>query len=133
MRANELRIGNYVYYNGFTVSIASLIMALPREDKRFSDKEIVDLFDGAGLITTTIDEIEPIPLTEEWLLKNGFKNTYFNNYEGKIMALTVEVRKVASRTYMEVGCIYLGDRIKFVHEYQNLHFALTGQELEVTP
>lgn len=67
MEVNELRIGNLVSQNNFFGYVYSIESAEPRKEKRFSDKVIVTLFDN-GLTAVTIDEVEPIPLTE-WIEK----------------------------------------------------------------
>jgi len=72
---------------------------------------------------------EPIPLTEEWLLKFGFKhikdNWYnlfanqntFNVYVFDEMGFRV---KIVSQSI----CV-----LQYVHQLQNLYFALTNEEL----
>ena len=107
----ELRIGNYVEYNG----------------------EIIKL-DGSLLCCYIQNELEfplnPIPLTEEILLKFGFeeksksKNFYLGNFRFHI-----------SKPANYDGFIFcdgydvITDKIKYVHQLQNLYFALTGEEL----
>jgi hypothetical protein len=87
-----------------------------------------------GSAEYTVDDIfEPIPLTEEWLLKFGFekKNKSFHKYSkgfchegfycGGKWHTIVEGRK---NNYF-----YKGAWMIYVHQLQNLYFALTGQEL----
>lgn len=89
------------------------------------------------------DQMQPLPITDDWLLKFGF--IY-------IMGSYVDER----RPTKFIGCIhhkgdtsFLGkvgntgiyqyrfddtcimSEIKYVHQLQNLYFALTGQELEI--
>jgi len=69
------------------------------------------------------DTYKPILITEEWLLKFGFENDddqrYFKN--GIYLILYDE------------GCTILHNQIHinyfYVHQLQNLYFALTGKEL----
>jgi len=56
MKASELRIGNWVNYDGRNCTI----------------QEPTDLVDA--------DEFEPIPLTEEWLLNFGFEKEEHLDY-----------------------------------------------------
>ena len=82
--------------------------------------------------------IEPIPLTEEWLLKMGFEKEiddssfirkvyyYINDFEvefhGNKLVFRVENKHVTN---------YFAHHTKYVHQLQNLYFALTGEELEL--
>lgn len=72
---------------------------------------------------------DPTPLTEEWLLKAGFEFKgkriskdwfYLWNDDNKIVFALAEMQDETG-TYLE---------IKYVHQLQNLYFALTGKELE---
>jgi len=113
MKASELRIGNYVYFHG--------------------DVEEINMVDGDGLIgreeqpSCPIKEFEPIPLTEEWLLKFGFEERMFGWWSSVLFL----------RTANRNGYFYdwqktnenAGTNIEYVHQLQNLYFALTGKEL----
>ena len=128
MKASELRIGNYV-------------------NDRFNAEVIVCDITHTGVnlnygySTISIDELKPIPLTEEWLLKFGFEKQDYNmsgcdiyklkniiimksfvNPERKNMGITVE--GISPPTWSLKDLIH-------VHELQNLYFALTGEELVV--
>jgi hypothetical protein len=125
MKANELRIGNLVSQNGFFGYVYSIESALPRQEQRFSDKDLVTLFDN-GITTMTIDEIKPIPLTEEWLVKFGF-NEFEKNYR------TFFVNNKFKIEMSNTGNIYYNKLwIPYVHTLQNLYFSLTGVELDLT-
>ena len=120
MKANELRIGNLVKTDNST--------------KNYTDIEIVDLeilkeiFNGSEFYN-------PIPLTEEWLLKFGFAKQcdylYFDFENGNI-SFNDEIKKGISLcigTYCSSGLAF--ENIKHVHQLQNLFFALTGEELKL--
>lgn len=117
MKANELRIGNYVYFHG--------------------DVEEINMVDGFGVIgreeqpLCSIDEVEPIPLTEEWLLRFGFEEEgeSFNLNDFSIELIGDDGRWCTYffDTYHSVECSL--SLIKYVHQLQNLYFALTGEEL----
>ena len=114
MKANELRIYNYVLAE---VGLPSLnIHCILAND-------IVDISKG-------FVNVSPIPLTEEWLLKFGFtqcENEYW--YEKGFFGISHE------------GCVNLQGRgnnefvaeavIKYVHQLQNIYYALTGSELQI--
>lgn len=110
MKAEELRIGNYVKcVDGNTICI---------------DKD-----DMIYILSNTFD-VEPIPLSEEVLLKSGATVDGIE-YIIKASALPIKIRFHSGIAYCEVGNVYLGDRIKYLHELQNLKYVLCGVELEV--
>ena len=85
--------------------------------------------DGQSSLKNTWFDIQPIPLTEEWLLQLGFvKDTDIDYRYYHING---------SLAYdLDDNCIRIDDtwefgKRMFVHEIQNLYFALTGQELEL--
>lgn len=86
--------------------------------------------------------VKPIPLTEEWLKKFGFKLEYGKYYskcvQNGVGRFVIEnaynlpcVLFVNENEPNGVGCQTIGKSIVYVHELQNLYFALTGEELEI--
>lgn len=69
----ELHIGNLIQYNGLIWYVYGIHSPAPMKDKRFSDKYVIDLFDGAGIVSVTIEDVEGVSLTEEILIKAGFE------------------------------------------------------------
>ena len=126
MKASELRIGNLVDVIEFkNVEVLGVSM-----------NNIGLKVDSSTFLSVDINEINPIPLTEEWLLKLGFKykkwddhfiiknGNYFNSikkYDDGWHYNTDE---------SDATCYYL-TTIQYVHQLQNLYFALTGEELEI--
>jgi hypothetical protein len=80
--------------------------------------------------------IEPIPLTEEWLLKFGAKKNYPNLVWLPLSNLKAEIHfeifgdEIVTTIFSDY-CDLILDRIKYVHQVQNLYFTLTGEELEL--
>jgi len=109
MKANELRIGNYV----------------ETTDKRHNEKYIkVEsiLFETINVQFReyNLKHIQPIPLTEEWLIKFGFKNHgIINSYCFVDEKLRIDY----------LSNEYFPRHVEFVHELQNIYFALTGEDL----
>ena len=70
--------------------------------------------------------IVPIPLTKEWLLKFGF---IWKNYglRKELMCIREEGSLFTMYLSNESNPFPVG--LKYVHQLQNLHFALTGEEL----
>lgn len=73
-------------------------------------------------------QFKPIPLTEEWLLKFGFKHNegmadswlFFNGFPMN--------NHMGGWHFNDLSISVL---IKYVHQLQNLYFALTGEELKL--
>lgn len=112
MKASELRIGNFVH-------------AFGAKQEFFRIDELID--------ADAYDYIEPIPITEEWLLKFGFamlKNSSPQKWY-KPNCTFFEFNKWKSMTGIKmIRCNRLGCA-DYVHQLQNLYFALTGEELEL--
>jgi hypothetical protein len=146
MIPQELRIGNYVYWNGEPEKITSLSSMEPFVTNSNFDKCI------------EWDELEPIELTEEWLVKLGFelvetkKDTYtvskFYKIQGEWVNKDVWYEVCSHSDCYNIASpwvfykVYNGERICIfsaspfkddytVHELQNLYFALTGEELTI--
>ena len=77
-----------------------------------------------------ISEIEPIELTEEWLLKFGFlSNPYDDVYELGSFHVHCDKTTGVLRLWCEIN-----DRIvdlKTVHRLQNLYFSIYEEELTI--
>lgn len=125
MKANELRIGNWV--NGMDnnpIQVDGNLIAF----YAFEEK-------GNSSILET-----PIPITPEWLKKFGFikkdivwrdksisKNCYQKSwYYVQFDEVTFFCKKSADQEN-----IFLA-HIQYVHQLQNIYFALTSEELELT-
>lgn len=116
IQANELRIGNLVSFYGKFEKVESI------------GTYGVSFNNGFGKYT--LPNLRPIPLTEEILLRCGAK-LHGIEYIIKASALPIKIRISYGIAYCEFGNVYLGGRIKFLHELQNLYHALTGQELKI--
>lgn len=124
--AEELRIGNLVEVGGTTVTVLE-IDSIDKEDQsimfapRINDEE-----------SCTINAVEPITLTEEWLLRFGFdykEGCYLHNHETAWESLTGSLKEGKLHFYGNSGGI--GQPLKYVHQLQNLYHALTGEELQL--
>jgi hypothetical protein len=119
MKAEELRIGNYV------------------KDIHSSDKgywKVVSLTERLckfGVYRIKYDQLVPIPLTEEWLLKFGFIHTVAFHLGNFMVGWNADdfVNDVYSFAFdHKILC-----KLKYVHQLQNLYYALTGTELLLNP
>lgn len=121
---NELRIGNWVCTtNQVMVKVFSINSPKPLKKSSLSDKWIIELFDN-GLFDSSIDDISPIPLTEEWLIKFGWKQ--IDKYTFTKKGWFIYKRKRGFVT----GSKKRELKLESVHQLQNLYFALSGEELE---
>lgn len=107
MEANELRIGNI--FEGLIIESIT--------------KTGVNFYAGyEGYIETEFEDLKPIPLTEGWLLDLGLRGRRLWVFE--IFGDNERGFHISSE-----GGEWIF--IKYVHQLQNLYFALTGEELEV--
>jgi len=78
-----------------------------------------------------IDLIKPIPLTEEWLLKFGIKD--YEIILDNESIIEISIHNSSFWIGGELACIskhgFQGNNLKYVHQLQNLYFALTQKEL----
>lgn len=145
MKPQELRIGNYVKYNGSVVSVYAISNPTPNKDKHFDNKARVTLWCN-GLIDATIDEIEPIPITDELLLKTGFKKGRNGYFECREYNDELNIRFCENYTFIEYTNLHFnpedvtetnyGSSLEFpktihLHTLQNIWYLLTGKELEI--
>ena len=130
MKANELRIGNKVEYKGEIVDIISINGVVYSFGKIDIGIKTNDGFRGVDL-----KKLFPIHLTEDWLLKFGFtKRSTSNNcnkwFKGENPVthdwLFSLVWLVGHPTPFYQNGYHM---IKYVHQLQNLYYALTGEEL----
>jgi hypothetical protein len=78
------------------------------------------------------DDVKPIPLTEEWLLKFGFDKC-LNGFWCPKELLNVKISKFSvTQIFLSGSDTDLAfNGTEHVHQLQNLYFALTGEELTI--
>lgn len=130
IKANELRVGNLLFETGIIDGYENLpdsekltvIVAVIND----IDQVVRDLQDNMH----AYDSLYPIPLTEEWLLKFGFEKDWTGYALEDKNSLSFSVTK--NGAYLACWLDRsLGITIKYVHQLQNLYFALTGEELTI--
>ena len=107
MKATELRIWSKVYYEGRVVEVTAITRSGIFTDNR----------------KCGFNQINPIELTEEWLLKFGFKSK-------KGSATLFLTDQIYWNGFLRIEDHYT-DKCKTVHQLQNLYFCLTGEELKI--
>ena len=128
MEAKELRIGNLVLANGlYDGQIKTVEQIGSRGTLR--EKSRVLFFKEGGRAGEFTEDCDGIPLTEEWLLKFGFEK----DKKGFLHNVRFVFHHIYGWKILENWIKnWVGIReIKYVHELQNLYFALTGKEIEL--
>ena len=129
MKANELRIGNLVEFGKSTLVVDTISS---------SDNVILITKNGSNC-TTNLKFCKPILLTEEWLLKFGFvqyqKKPLFYLQLSRHFRLRANIYSIEGKMAFIISLPYHypTPTINKVHQLQNLYFALTGEELTITP
>lgn len=125
MKADDLRIGNWV--NDIKKGYVSIDGIEPNWDEVW-----LNYCHGSGIYKKRIIEIEPIPLTEELLLKCGFSKVGSNYEKDWLLLHTHLERQTFDFLLYESSSRKLkATPILHLHQLQNLYFALTGEELEI--
>jgi len=128
IQANELRMGNLVYKSLKSGQGRTVINPIGCQD-------IVRIFEDIGSFNYA-----PIPLTEDILIKCGFEHGVIER------SLSIELGNdtilyddlSCDRMYImqemegeRPDCMSIPQDIKYLHQLQNLYFALTQKELTI--
>jgi len=120
MTAIELRIGNLIQW--ISTGNTDVVKDIVTLDKREANVNNVSISDCIG-----------IELTRDWLLKFGFvyRGIYYHFPNNDIFKL--EQYKNKNSFWLRHGSESIDcTRINHVHQLQNLYFALTSEELQLT-
>ena len=128
IKANELRIGNLILWSGGVHEIE----LIGKGNEQLDNDNGFVYFRKKNLqrVSENVDSIEPIPLTEEWLLKFGFELDEEDDgfFKRKIKTSVNEKSECLVFIYESYYQVEVAE-INHVHQLQNLYFALTGEEL----
>ena len=107
MNANEIRVGNWFYYH---------------------DQDLPFKWYASDFEHVETTQARPIPLTPEILEKAGFNDFYtisiFDAYKNDVIICYDNQEKVFA-----IGGNWY--KAEYLHQLQNLYFALTGEELNI--
>lgn len=124
MNSTELRIGNWVLHKGIPTEISSIGKNMLRPPYMS--------------IMCRIDDFAPISLTPSILEDAGFKNNRYGFYEIYIGggALYIDCNDERTTTFLSKGDDEYAQEIDLVptpylHQLQNLYYALKGVELTI--
>lgn len=133
MKANELRVGNWVGTREGYGKVRT-IEAIGDGDY----EGVVSNDDDSVWVRSPYDGgIAPIPITYEWLSKFGFEDG-----EKRVSYHKIRVREFSTAsqgvfegefqiTFLDHVPFSLPYRVKYVHQLQNLYFAIAGEELSI--
>jgi hypothetical protein len=125
MNAKEIRIGNWMLPVG--------ILNISQEPTEITSNIMAQI---CHLPNAEAVNFKPIPLTEEWLMKFGFKLTISNKDSGYKQ---YGINKNGFDIMFSIDCNCcpecfienIGIEITYVHQLQNVFFALCGEELTI--
>jgi hypothetical protein len=122
LKPNELRIGNWVHHK-LNWSHRNDQNALKEFDFQIDERD----FHGYCECTLLFEsDLEPILINEDWLLKIGFIKTDLG-YEINTFVLKFICWNETQYFYGSITDIIV--EIHYIHQLQNLYFAITGKEL----
>ena len=115
INANELRIGNVVSDINASISYYAKVKRLEANRCYY------------GAFHSQYNDLTPIPITKEWLLKLGFRESESNLRKGNIIIRFGENDRLIITLIDQIVL----PKIQYIHQLQNLYFALTQTELEL--
>lgn len=141
MKAKDLRKGNIVKNDKLDIFKKNYIILSARDIYNLA------VFESAQSVDDKYKCFEPIRITEEWLLKFGANKTIINN---KFYEYNIACTPIGYKADYVLSFRFINDKIvkfwwrpvmggdmhsfkcDFIHELQNLYFALTGVELVIS-
>lgn len=149
---NELRIYNWVNYNGGQNKVCAIESPRPHKEEYWNGKWVIEI-NPPDVFNVPLNELTPIPITEEWLDRLGFykKGGSWGFYDGEKFITEGYFWEHGELGFWGgfefdiingVGDFYISvvtekgseehpfsHEIKYVHQLQNTFFSLTGKEL----
>lgn len=137
MEAVELRINNYLKFNGLYIKVEAITI-----DSIYV--KTLDLGLGKSFIYK-INEVTPVKLTDEFFARNGFilreelddnseviKTAFYKEGDEFLFIPINGEYYLAIFDETDFGYIPGCRTIKYLHELQNIYFELKGKELKIT-
>lgn len=131
INVTELRVGNIVLYTQDNDELP--VLKIDGDSKTICLDLLLDLN-----MEVNEQDIEPIPLTPEWLGRCGFLSA--GQFDKDIYKVVVNGESYYIRDHKgfdfaidsnEGDPLYIRYDLHHVHQLQNLYFALTGEELAI--
>ena len=122
INVNELRVGSIVGIANYMDFKAVKVTEIRRE------RILVE--GSVGVYSSKNHKIIPIELTKELVLKSNIKADFRTCYRGDFSNVKIGGQRMYY--FCDTNTVEFSDNnhiLKYVHELQNLYFALTGSEL----
>lgn len=134
MNANELMIGNYIMPISGNFESNKMYKTLEKNEG-FMQINALGIYE----FSKKLIRIEPIPITEKWLLDLGFVLRYYNEDKAKPLMWKVQQNRhieiyfepVVSAYAFKINSLQYSTPINYVYQLQNLYFSLTGKPLRL--
>lgn len=124
MFSNDLRIGNFVLLHGNISEVTAL--------RKLSIYCIYKNKSTSFEISSTYYEIQPIHINSNWLEKLGFKSYKDICYiKENFVILKCGLNNYSFSIINESAEEFLVKKISYIHQLQNLYFALKEKELNL--
>lgn len=149
MKASELR-KDVSFIKEISTGKTVLVKGLPCDEFIQYSYGLLEGGSDNTVYGESLESFEPVQLTEEWLLKFGFKITMdsivedfrWGNYtksrqrifeitaltDFRVKSLFIEER---NHSHFNVDFDFVHNHFEYVHQLQNLYFVLTGHELSL--
>lgn len=148
MKAQELRIGNYVNINLKTIDDIRIVINKPMKNPHVICLETgkITVCSGDYVHTFRCENLEPIPLDKQFLKMFGFKDLdykegyigidvkYPSGFTADFVLTKPEILGEWQKYYVfefSTGHLSRFVELKFVNQLQNLFNSITGQELTI--
>jgi len=121
IQTQELRLGNILLHEGIEKKVESIYL----------DGDITfGTIDGFNF--PKLADCEPVPITPEWLVKLGFResSTWFDMFILEVCIIEKHhISDVYAFRQRENGKDGFIKHLEYIHQLQNIYFALTDKEL----
>lgn len=133
IKTNEIRRGNFLNCGvdeddeGNEVPMPGRVLQIFQETIHWTN--ILNQEDiSKGYNSTDARFINPIPLTPEWLERCGLSKRYWNSDKDLKLEIYENKAYIGNNFSTNASIVH---NINFVHQLQNLYFALAGEELTI--
>jgi hypothetical protein len=125
MEANQLRIGNFLHFPFTNENVE--VLGINAHEENFKIINSISFKKESNLYCEKIEVLKPIKLNKEWFEKFGYYDVNMPSHFIK------DERTIDEHKFWNCQEMFIDDKngvyVKYVHQLQNLYFALYGKEL----